>query len=453
MANEPSDQPHGTLRIIERGDHGLSRKQVSGNALKVLYRLKDCDYEPFLVGGCVRDILTGLAPKDFDVATDATPEQIRGAFRNCRLIGRRFRLAHIHFGREFIEVATFRGTGNGGDESDQERRLDDDGRLLADNIYGSIEEDARRRDFTVNALYYDIRDFSVRDYVGGYEDLRAGVLRLIGDPEARYREDPVRLLRAVRFAAKLGFRIDAATEAPLRSMGELLDSIPPARLFDECIKLFLTGHGRQSLEQLRRHELLRHLFPSSAPLLEESEPLQRMFDAAMANTDERVAEDKPVTPAFLFAVLLWPAVAARIEALVEADSSVPEAIALAADEAIANQVRQIAIPRRFSVPMREIWQLQPRFANQKGKRALRLMEHPRFRAAYDFLLLRALVDDELSETAAFWTELQELGGSELQARLFPDGGGATPQSPKRRPGRRRRGRGGRRRRKPADSGS
>ncbi|MEM9303529.1 MAG: polynucleotide adenylyltransferase PcnB [Pseudomonadota bacterium] len=434
-------------QIIPRGEHGLSRKQVSQNALKVLYRLKDCGFEPFLVGGCVRDILLDHMPKDFDVATDATPEEIRSNFRNCRLIGRRFRLAHIHFGRDYIEVATFRGTQNEDGEEDA-RRHDDDGRLLADNVYGTIEEDAVRRDFTVNALYYDVRDFSVRDYVGGFDDLRAGVLRLIGDPEARYREDPVRMLRAIRFAAKLDFSIAPETAAPIAGLGDLLESIPPARLFDESLKLFMSGNGAASLAKLLEYGLFDQLFPASAPFLRDDSGTRALVDAAMDNTDERVAEEKPVTPAFLFATMLWPAVRAESQSLMEEESlGLAEALSVAADDVIHQQVRRIAIPRRFSVPMREIWQLQPRFEARKGKRALRLLEHPRFRAAYDFLLLRVHEEPELEESARFWTEIQELDASQLQERLFGQGGGGGGGgNTRRRRGGRRRGR--RRRAKP-----
>ena len=403
--HKPSNSP----RIIPRPEHTLSRGCVSQNALKVLYRLKDCGYQSYLVGGCVRDVLLGHEPKDFDVATDATPEQIRKAFRNCRLIGRRFRLAHIHFGRDYIEVATFRGRGDedGDDGTDREVR---DGRLISDNVYGTIEEDAERRDFTVNALYYNIEDFSVRDYVGGYEDLKARRLRLIGDPEQRYQEDPVRLLRAVRFAAKLGLDIDPATEKPL------------TELFDEVLKLFLTGHAQRTTEMLQHYGLFDALFPDSARCAQEQPSYARMLRRAMENTDERVAQGKPVTPAFLFAVLLWAPMQARVESAVADGVPLHDAIHSAAEEVISRQVEQIAVPRRFSVPMRDIWHLQPRFSHKVGKKARKLLEHPRFRAGYDFLLLRAEQDESLAELGEYWTEIQEMSGKALKEALSPQQG-------------------------------
>ncbi|HEB98384.1 MAG TPA: polynucleotide adenylyltransferase PcnB, partial [Thiotrichales bacterium] len=251
--------------IIPRAEHGISRSNISPNALKVLYRLRSAGYRACLVGGGVRDLLLGREPKDFDVATDARPEEVRKLFRNCRLVGRRFRLAHVVFGREVIEVATFRGRHDAAEEG--ETATSEEGRILRDNVYGTIEEDAWRRDFTVNALYYDIEDFSVRDYVGGMEDLRAGVLRLIGDPEARYREDPVRMLRAVRFAVKLGFRIEPATEAPIESLAHLLFEIPPARLFEEVLKLFQGGMALETFEMLRHYDLFGKLFPLTEEVL------------------------------------------------------------------------------------------------------------------------------------------------------------------------------------------
>lgn len=417
--SERAPETRKSPRIIPRPDHQLSRDCVSHNALKVLYRLKDCGYESYLVGGCVRDVLLGHTPKDFDVATNATPEEIRKAFRNCRLIGRRFRLAHIHFGRDYIEVATFRGSGDGDDDDDREVR---DGRLISDNVYGAIEEDAVRRDFTVNALYYNIKDFSVRDYVGGYDDLQNRLLRLIGEPEARYREDPVRLLRAVRFAAKLELDVEPASEQPLAELGHLLGNVPPARLFDEVLKLFLTGHAEKTLAGLQRYGLLAPLFPDAARHAEEDPGFAKMLRAAMVNTDQRVADDKPVTPAFLFAVLLWGPLEDRVAEATAQGQPLHDAIHAAAEEIISRQVGRIAIPRRFSVPMRDIWHLQPRFRNRFGKKAWRLLEHPRFRAGYDFLLLRTEQDEKLRESADYWTEVQELSGKALTAALSPQQG-------------------------------
>ena len=241
-------------RVYARSEHSISRSQVSENALKVLYRLKKAGFEAYLVGGCVRDLLLGREPKDFDVVTDARPDQIKKVFRNCRLVGRRFRLAHVQFGRDIIEVATFRGSV---EENSEHRFLNEEGRLLRDNQYGNIEEDVWRRDFTVNSLYYNIKDFSVIDYVGGMEDHLSGTLRLIGDPETRFREDPVRMLRAVRFAVKLGFNLHPDSEKPIAGLADLLNNIPPARLFDETLKLFLSGYALQTFEMLRHYDLFR----------------------------------------------------------------------------------------------------------------------------------------------------------------------------------------------------
>jgi poly(A) polymerase len=417
--------------IIPRPDHCISRKNICPNALKVLYRLKDGGYQAHIVGGGVRDLLLGLQPKDFDVATDATPEQVKKLFRNCRLIGRRFRLAHIHFGRTTIEVATFRGLGG---ESHPDRKLEN-GQVIFDNVYGTIEEDALRRDFSVNAMYYDIRDFSIRDYAGGYRDLSDRTLRLIGDPEERYREDPVRLIRAVRFAAKLGLTIEPATEAPLRTMGGLLGGIPPARLFEEVLKLFMGGYASECFRLLNHYGLYTQLFPDSGAMLESEAGVgaKRMIEAALENTDQRVAKGKPVTPAFLFATMLWPAMHSRALDLEKEGLRPYDALHQAADWVIGRQVSRTAIPRRFSTPMREIWVLQSRFSRTQGKRVKRLMAHPRFRAAYDFLLLRAVEDNELETSAKWWTRAQELSPGELSKLIYPQSSGGGQHRRRKRP--------------------
>lgn len=383
-------------------------------------------------------MLLGREPKDFDVSTDARPEEIRALFRNCRLIGRRFRLAHVHFGREIIEVATFRALA-GDDEG--EDRLVEDGRIIRDNVFGSIEEDAWRRDFTVNALYYNIDGFTVVDYTGGMQDLQSGILRLIGDPGTRYREDPVRMLRAIRFAAKLGFRLHPETEAPLFELAPLLGDISPARLYEEVLKLFLGGSGAQTLEMLRHYRLFERLFPATERILNERREGTELalLNHALANTDQRVVEDKPVTPAFLYAALLWGPVQARSAELQA--GGMPEVTSLqqASREVLQEQSRHAILPRRFSAQMREIWVLQPRLQRNTGKRAARLLEHPRFRAAYDFLLLRAQAGEDVRELADWWTALQENG---------PDSAPQPPAAPAAaddKPRRRRR----RRRRKPA----
>lgn len=397
--------------VISRSEHSISRANIDRNALKVLYRLNKAGYAAYLVGGGVRDLSLGREPKDFDVATDARPEEVKRLFRNCRLIGRRFRLAHVFFGREIIEVATFRALHKPGEEVGDKARVLQDGRLLRDNVFGTIEEDALRRDFTVNALYYRIADFALVDYVGGMDDLQRGVLRLIGDAEVRYREDPVRMLRAARFAAKLGFRMHPETAEAIPSMAHLLSHIPPARLFDEVLKLFLTGVGVEVFECLRHYGLFGYLFPDTEDVLAQDE-LGRapgFLSRALANTDSRIAEGKPVTPAFLFAALLWPPITQRLAGGPESNNEGPVGvIQAAADEVLGHQLHTVTIPKRFSIPMREIWSLQPRFEQRAGKRALRLLSHPRFRAAYDFLLLRAEAGEVDTELAHWWTQLQHL---------------------------------------------
>ena len=403
-AASTSPTPAG-LHVIPRDVHGISRKQMSPNALRVLYRLREAGFGGYLVGGAVRDLLVGGAPKDYDVATDATPEQVRALFRNCRLIGRRFRLAHVVYGREIIEVATFRANG-GDDEGD--RLTDDGGRLLRDNIYGSIEDDAIRRDFTANALYYAIEDFSVRDYTGGYADVQARLLRLIGEPEARYREDPVRMLRAARLAAKLGFTIEAATAEPLPRLAPLLAEAAPARLFEETLKLFLSGHAVASFELLEATGLLPALLPETAQALasNKSGALRRMLVQGLRNTDARVAAEESASPAFLYAVLLWPAYCRALALLQAQGVHAVEAQRRAADRVSLHQVARTALPRRFSLPMQEIWLLQPRFALRQRKRVFRLLAHPRFRAAFDFLELRLTASDSHAGDVAFWREAQ-----------------------------------------------
>lgn len=425
-------------RVIPRPEHNISRSNISRNALKVMYRLREAGYQAFLVGGGVRDLLLGREPKDFDIATDAHPEDVRRLFRNCRLIGRRFRLAHVYFGRDIVEVATFRASGmeNPADGDDALVVLDDEGRILRDNRYGSIDDDIWRRDFTANALYYNIEDFSIWDYAGGVDDIRAGVLRLIGDPEARYREDPVRLLRAVRFAAKLGFRVDGESERPLRELAGLLDSVPPARLFDEVLKLFLSGHGVASYELLRHYGHFAQLFPATDRLLdsEDGDPYRALLLASLQNTDERVAEDEPVTPVFLFAVLLWGPVRRRAAEL-QADGESPiQAMLRAADEMADRQQGRVAIPRRITTPMKELMVMQLRLQRTRGRRVLGLLGQGRFRAAYDFLCLRAQVGEADPALAEFWTGLQEMDEASRVAAVDPntrrEGGTAAPPAPR-----------------------
>lgn len=354
------------------------------------------------MGGSVRDLLLGKVPKDFDVATDATPEEVKVVFPRCHLIGRRFRLAHVRQGGVLVEVATFRG---------EERRESDthrSGRILRDNVWGSLEEDALRRDFTINALFMDPVSGVIKDFTGGYEDLSNRTLRLIGDPETRYREDPVRLLRAARFVAKLGVEPHPDTDAPIRTLAPLLEGIPPARLFEEVCKLFLTGHASRTMEALQRFHLSLPLFPVLKGVGDggkaETGPL---LWKAMANTDDRVARELPVTPSFLFAVLLWQPVRDRAQALTAEGKTELQAMQLAGDAVIGVQVQRTAIPRRFSAVTRQIWEMQPRFKKTRGRNALRILHQPRFRAGYDFLLLRAEEDPELTPLGEFWTQAQK----------------------------------------------
>jgi poly(A) polymerase len=514
---DPAARP--PARIIPRAEHSISRSAISANALRVLYRLREAGYEAFLVGGCVRDLLIGITPKDFDIATSALPEEVKRTFRNCRLIGRRFRLAHVFFGREIIEVATFRamssvpdeiptetavpdldddesaddlvdalddeddlddtdestvlaeagshrtgihghtpiverdrsrhaGAGNGDD--DEDRVTDEHGRILRDNVYGTIDDDVWRRDFTANALYYNIADFSIWDYAGGVEDIAARRLKLIGDPVTRYREDPVRMLRAARFEAKLGFSLDGETGTAIRELKELLGSVPPARLFDETLKLFLTGHGAMSLVVLQRHGLLGELLPTVASYLERHPEgaVARLVRQGLENTDLRVQQGKPVTPTFLFALLLYGPFAEIIEKQPQEKWHDIGTILDCVERAARQAQGRITIPKRFSLGVREMFAAQPRLEQPRGRRALRMLEQPRFRAGFDLLLLRAEMGLASKELAEWWTKVQEVSQTDrdrmadalnAQSRPAGDGGGGGS----RRPRRRRRGRGGR----------
>lgn len=434
----PRNKKIPATRRVPRAEHPISRSQLPSGTLKVLYGLKDAGFQAYVVGGGVRDLLAGMEPKDFDIATDARPEEIRRIFRSCRLIGRRFLIAHVRFGDEISEVTTFRG------QITDSHERDETGRILSDNEYGTLESDAFRRDFTVNAMYYDIRDFSIVDFAGGLDDIKAGVIRMIGDPELRYREDPVRMLRAVRIASKLKFRIEKDTAAPIRALAPLLREIPPARLFDEVIKLLQCRDAVANLTGLNEYGLLAQLLPHADKAM--AHPQSRDFiERALANTADRIASEQTVSPAFLYAALLWPAVNARQKKLGGNDvAQVNAAIAQASDEILAQAHQYISIPKRFSVPMREIWALQPRFDMRRGGRAQRLLTHPRFRAAYDFVLLRAQSGELPQELADWWTKAQIGEGLPPLAPVSPDDESGEPRK-------RRRRRGGRNRRKPAES--
>ena len=423
-------------QVIPRSEHSISRADISRNALKVLYRLKDAGYQAFLVGGSVRDLLLARHPKDFDIATDAHPEDVRALFSNSRLIGRRFRLAHVRFGHEIVEVATFRGLGNEESRAGHREISEETGRLIRDNVYGTIEEDVWRRDFTANSLYYNIADYSVWDFAGGVADIRARRLRLIGDPETRYREDPVRMLRAARFAAKLDFEVDSESAELIPRLAHLVAGVPAARLFDEFQKLFQSGHALASYHRLQQFGLFPQLFPATARWLGPGGDARSQFlEGALANTDERVSEGLPVTPMFLLGVFLWGPVADRAAVLTAEGMSDFQALALAADELTREQVERLAVPRRFSIPMREMIQLQARFEKTTGARAQAFLESKRFRAAYDLLMLRARVGNADAGLAHWWTTIQQLPAEEQKKEL----GLGRPGGPRRR--RRRGGRG------------
>ena len=429
------------VRRLSRDQHAISRKDISPNALKVLYRLKDAGFDAYLVGGCIRDLLLGLKPKDFDVVTNAHPEQVKQVFRNCRLIGRRFRLAHVVFGREIIEVATFRGHHSGADDEEstapklKTASLSDHGQILRDNVYGTIEEDAERRDFTINALYYSVNDFAVYDFANGIDAIAQRKIELIGDPQTRYREDPVRILRAIRFATKLNMQIAPDTAAPISQLAVMLKNIPPARLFDELVKLLLAGKAFDNFMLMRDTKVLRQLLPQLDKLLKQ-EPEGKAFQLAtraLQDTDARVDADKPVTPAFIFAALLWYPVELRSQTLVIDGLSELDAMNIAMTEVLDDVQRTIAIPKRFSLTMRDIWALQSRLTKRAGRRAFKLLEQPKFRGAFDFLQLRAKAEGgSLQELALWWERFQQVEDHERVQLINQLGKDGIDKGPRRR---------------------
>ncbi len=430
--------------ILDRDQHSISRKNISPNALKVLRRLHDNNFSGFLVGGGVRDLLLGKLPKDFDIATDATPEELKGLFRNSRIIGRRFKIVHIRFGREIIEVTTFRAHHQSsqqitsGSTRRQIRGLDSAhtsaGMLVRDNVYGQIDEDAIRRDFTVNALYYTTDGFKLLDFSTGLSDLDQRLIRIIGDPETRYREDPVRMLRALRFAAKLNFEIDKETAEPIEGLADLLQSISPARMFDEVLKLFSSGYGVATFDKIRRSPLGQYTIgPTIDALTDSNATACRLLELALENTDARIAEGKSVTAYFLFAALLWPALQLRLKQTKGKDDKGPGLVATA-NELLAEQQAFTAMPRRISYASREIWELQWKLENRSRRSVNTTFNHPRFRAAYDFLLLREQAGEDLAGSGAWWTDFQ-FGDTTQQKQLLN-----TLPKPKRRKRRRRKAR-------------
>ncbi|MBI5658977.1 MAG: polynucleotide adenylyltransferase PcnB [Nitrosomonadales bacterium] len=414
----------GKCRIIPFEAHGVSRDGISHAARRVAEGLHAAGYKAFVVGGAVRDMLLGRHPKDFDMATNATPEEVRRVFRRSRIIGRRFRLVHVMFGEEVVETSTFRRLIEA-----EDAQTDEHGRLLRDNEFGDQEQDAARRDFAANALYYDPVSQEIYDYHDGYADIRANTLRMIGDPEVRYREDPVRMLRAVRLSAKLGMKLDAATAAPIAAMKELLGNVPQARLLDEMLKLLMSGHAEECVKKLRAMELHHGLLPMLDVILEQPQG-EKFVMLALQNTDQRIGEEKSVTPAFLFAALLWHEVLAAWKAHQDAGERPVAALHAAMDEVLERQRAQLAIPRRYDAIMKEMWLLQPRFEQRGGQRPLRLLSQPRFRAAYDFLLLRCESGEVDGEIGLWWDEFQDASDERRAAMLLPDE--AAPKNRRRR---------------------
>jgi poly(A) polymerase len=424
---KPKSKPNDTLnenganvKCIPREIHRIDRNLLSMGAIKATQELQKAGFDAFVVGGAVRDLLLQVRPKDFDIATNATPEQVNRVFRRSRIIGRRFRLVHVVFGDETVEVSTFRGShlsdeGQSGGQS----KIADTGRILRDNVFGNQVEDAIRRDFTANALYYNPATEEILDYHNGVADIQAGILRIIGDPVTRYREDPVRMLRAVRLSAKLGLRLDEATEVSIPKMADTLHDVPASRLFDEMIKLFLSGHAVESVIALRQHGLHHGLLPMLDMVLEQ--PMgERFINLALKNTDDRVLAGKPASPGFLFATLLWNEVLLAWQKYQKQGERSILALHMAMVDVSEIQAEKLAINKRYSATMKEIWGLQPRFEQRAGKRPFGLIEHPRYRAAYDFLLLRCESGEMPATLGQWWTDFALANGEQRLAMLQAD---------------------------------
>jgi len=416
--------------VISQEYHGINHRDLSHGSLRVIEILQQAGYEAYLVGGGIRDLLLGKHPKDFDVATSAKPAEVQKLFRKSRIIGRRFQIVHVRMGPEIIEVTTFRGSA----ENSHLRQANASGMLVRDNVFGTVEDDAVRRDFTMNALYYDPSNHEVLDFVGGYDDLEDGVIRIIGDPETRYREDPVRMLRAIRFIGKLGLELEEETAEPIRRLAPLLRDVSASRLFDEILKLLQAGHGQATFPELLKYEILRPLFPQTEALLSEADDphYQRLIELALLNTDTRLNEGKSVTPAFLYAALHWPQVQNRWEELEAEGHGRTQALAIACSETLDFNQQFIAIPKRFSITIREIWELQVKLEKRHGRRPDSTLEHPRFRAGYDFLLLRERSGEIPGGLGEWWTQYQiadEAQRRDLIASVKDD----QDEPPKRRP--------------------
>ncbi|MDR2450696.1 MAG: polynucleotide adenylyltransferase PcnB [Candidatus Accumulibacter sp.] len=412
FGNKPRGR--GEPAVIPHSRHGIRREAISGGSRRVAETLQENGYQAFVVGGAVRDLLAGIPPKDFDVATDATPEQVRRCFRRARLIGRRFQIVHVMMGQETVEVTTFRG--HHGQWDGARAQTDDQGRVLRDNVFGSQKEDAARRDFTVNALYYDPVTETVIDYHSGMADLEQKTLRMIGKPATRYREDPVRMLRAVRLAAKLDFSIDEDTRRPIGELASLIENVPPPRLFDEMLKLLTSGHSAQCLRQLRAEGLHHGLLPLLDTIVEQPQG-KRFVTLALENTDRRVREGRPISPGFLFATLFWNEVLVHWEALQDGGERPIPALYQAMDETLDTQAEKLAITRRVAGDIKDIWALQPRFEVCSGKRPYGLLEHPRFKAGLDFLRLRAEAGEVDAALEAWWSDFLAADGETRAAML------------------------------------
>ena len=391
-------------RIISRSEHNISRENISKAALKVLYRLHEAGYDAYLVGGSVRDLLLGLLPKDFDVATNAHPEQIRSLFSNSHIIGRRFKLVHVRYGREIIEVATYRGH----DPEHEHHKQSASGMILRDNVYGSLEEDAMRRDFTVNALYYNIADFSVVDDVDGMKDILSKTMRVIGDPKQRFREDPVRMIRAVRLASKLNLKIEKKSLDGIVELNELVNQVPSARLFDEFLKISLGGHSEKTFAMLEEVGLFRVLFPRLGKHFqsENGTNIRQFIKNALISTDERIIEEKGVHPAFIIAVMLWPSFRETMELHLDQGDKFFAALSKSLKHILKHHEMPMSVPRRLTLVIEEIWTLQYHLPQTRRSRILSTLHHQRFRAAYDFLLLRAEVDPSLKPLCSWWENFQ-----------------------------------------------
>lgn len=413
--------------IIERPNHNISQTDISPKALEVLEKLDKAGYQAYLVGGGVRDLLVKKAPKDFDIATDATPNQIRSLFRNARIIGRRFKLVHILYYREIIEVATFRGHSN----PQENQKTNERGMLVRDNVFGSLDEDAMRRDFTINSLYYNIKDSSIVDFTSGFQDIQNKLIRIIGDPTTRYTEDPVRMLRALRFCAKLDFKLEDKTAAPIKELSHLIKDVPSSRLFEEMSKIYHCGTGESIQKLMVEYGFFQYLFALTYSLWDSQYPVSAFIIIALENTDRRIMDGKPVNPAFFFAVALWFPVLDKARDLRANGIDPLPALDQAMSYVISQQNMSVNIPKRYTIAMREIWLLQHRFANRAGGRAARLLQHPRFRAAYDFLALRALSGDAEIELADWWTKYQDVD-EKSRLKMIADLPQSSPNKKKRR---------------------